>query len=62
MKRIVKYTAIDPFYSDVVQTYIAATLEEVDNIQYETEEFMRGEHASLSMIYNSQIIKDCNII
>ena len=58
MKRIVKYTSIDPYYSDVIQTYIGMTSEEIDNIQYETEEFMKGENFSLSSIYNVNIIED----
>ena len=58
MKRIVKYTAIDPYYSDIVQNYIGCTEEEIDNIQYETEKFMQGEHSSLNMIYKSEIIRD----
>ena len=58
MKRIIKYTAIDPYYSDITQTYIGSSLREIDDIQYETEEFMRGEHYSLSTIYKSEIIKE----
>lgn len=58
MKRIVKYTAIDPYYSDVVQTYIGADSDEIDNIQYETEKFMCGEHSNISSIYKSEVIKD----
>lgn len=58
MKRIVKYTAIDPYYSDVVQTYIGTDSDEIDNIQYETEESMKNCHASLDMIYKSEVIKD----
>ena len=58
MKRIVKYTAIDPYYSDVVQTYIGMDSDEIDNIQYETEESMKNCHASLGMIYKSEVIKD----
>ena len=57
MKRIVKYIAIDPYYSDITQTYIGTSEKEIDNIQYETEEFMRGEHYSLSTIYKTEIIK-----
>ena len=53
MKRIVKYTAIDPYYSDVTQTYIGTTAEEIDNIQYETEQHMKGSHFSLSSIYEN---------
>ena len=56
MKRIVKYTAVDPYYSDQTQTYIGATLSEIDDIQYETEEHMARFHASLGMIYKSEII------
>ena len=36
MKKIVYYPAFD-----VEQTYIGATAEEIDNIQYETEQDMR---------------------
>ena len=56
MKRIVQYTALDPYYSDITQTYIGSSLSEIDNIQFETEEFMQGEHAI--PIYKSEIIKE----
>ena len=57
MKQVVKYTAIDPYYSDQIQTYIGATQEEIDNIRQETEEFMAREHNGLlSMIYKTEII------
>lgn len=58
MKRIVRYVAVDPYYSDQTQTYIGANPTEVDNIQFETEQFMSREHASLSMIYKPEIIFD----
>jgi len=58
MKRVVQYLAIDPYYSDITQTYIGSTIEEIDNIQYETEEFMKGENLSLSSIYKVNIIED----
>ena len=58
MKRIVKYEAVDPYYSDQEQTYIGSSPAEVDAIQWETEEFMAREHCSLSMIYRSKIIFD----
>ena len=60
MKRIVKYTAIDPYYSDVVQTYIGYDSDEIDAIQYETEQFMCKEHANIGCIYKSEVIKDEN--
>lgn len=57
MKQIVKYTAIDPYYSDQEQTYIGATPEEVRNIRSETEEFMsHGE--VLSRMYKVEEIFD----
>lgn len=56
MKRVVKYIAVDPYYSDQVQTYIGSTIEEIDNIQYETEEHMARFHANLGMIYKPEII------
>lgn len=58
MKRIVKYTAIDPYYSDQIQTYIGSSLREIEDIQYETEEFMAKEHYSLGAIYKTEIIFD----
>ena len=58
MKMVVKYTAVDPYYSDQTQTYIGATPDEVDAIRYETEEYMAREHCSLSMIYKAEIILD----
>ena len=58
MKRVVQYLAIDPYYSDITQTYIGSTIDEIDNIQYETEEFMKGENLSLSSIYKVNIIED----
>ncbi len=58
MKRIVKYKAIDPYYSDVIQTYIGTTAEEIDNIQYETEQHMKCSHFSLSSIYKTEWLHD----
>ena len=58
MKRIIKYKAIDPYYSDVTQTYIGITAEEIDNIQYETEQHMKGSHFSLSSIYETEWLYD----
>lgn len=58
MKRIVKYKAIDPYYSDVTQTYIGTSAEELDNIQDETEQHMKGSHFSLSSIYEREWLLD----
>lgn len=40
MVRIVRYVSLDPYYSDVEQTYIGANDSEIDRIQEETEEYM----------------------
>lgn len=58
MKRIIKYIAIDPYYSNVIQTYIGANSDEIDSIQYETEKFMSKEHSNINNIYRSEVIKD----
>ena len=58
MKRIIKYKAIDPLYSDITQTYIGTTAEEIDNIQDETEQYMKGSHFSLSSIYEREWLLD----
>lgn len=58
MKRIVKYKAINPYYSDITQTYIGSYPWEIDNIQEETEEFMKGENSSIYNIYDIEIIDD----
>lgn len=58
MKRIIKYKSIDPYYSDVTQTYIGSTVEEIYNIQEETERYMKGCHSSLGVIYKREVIED----
>ena len=58
MKRIIKYKAIDSYYSDVIQTYIGTSAEELDNIQDETEQHMKGSHFSLSSIYETEWLYD----
>lgn len=62
MKKIVKYIPIDPYYSEFVETYIGSSADEIDKIQYETEEFISREHASLDMIYKTKIILDETIV
>ena len=58
MKRIVKYISVDRYYSDFTETYIGSTQEEIDNIQQETEDAIAQYHASLSLIYKTEIIFD----
>ena len=56
MKRVVKYIAIDPYYSDIIHTFIGSTSEEIDNIQEETENFMN--QSSIFNLYKREIIDD----
>lgn len=57
MKRVVKYEAIDPYYSDFEETYIGTTFDEIDEIQYETEEFMGHNHENgIGCIYKPVVI------
>ena len=58
MKQIVKYIAVDPYYSDQCQTYIGSSSEEIGNIRMETEDAMKGEHYSLSTVYKAEVIYD----
>lgn len=58
MKRIIKYKAIDPLYSDITQEYIGYNAEELDKIQDETEQCMKGSHFSLSSIYEREWLFD----
>lgn len=57
MKRVVKYEAIDPYYSDFEETYIGTTLDEIDTQQYETEKFMGHNHENgIDSIYKTKIV------
>lgn len=57
MKRIVKYTSVSPYHTDITHTYIGSSMREIEDIQYETEEFMAGEeYGGLTSIYKSEVI------
>ena len=58
MKKIIRYIPIDPYYNEFTETYIGSSADEVENIQYETEEFISREHSSLGTIYKTEIILD----
>lgn len=44
MKRVVKYIALDSYYSDFEETYIGTTLYEADMQQEELEEHLDHNH------------------
>jgi hypothetical protein len=56
MKRVVQYIAKDPLYSDIIQNYIGCYPWEIDDIQYETEEAMKGDYPSIHYVYDVKII------
>lgn len=59
MKRVVKYTAIDPYYSDFTETYIGGDYESVDHQQYELEKYVGRNHPhGIDAIYKQEIIEE----
>lgn len=63
MVRKVWYEAIDPYYSDCVQTFIGATWEYLDNQEYEHDKWLGREHpAGIRFIYDKHTIyeSDCS--
>ena len=57
MKRVVKYTAIDPYYQDFTETYIGSDLDSLDAQQYEVEKHIGREHPhGIDAIYKHEII------
>ncbi len=63
MIRKVWYEAIDPYYSDEVQTFIGFTLEELDDLEYEHNKWLgRNYSAGIMCIYKTHTIyeSDCD--
>ena len=59
MKRVVKYTAVDPYYSDFTETYIGGDYESVDQQQYELEKYVGRNHLhGIDAIYKQEIIEE----
>lgn len=59
MKRVVKYNAIDPYYSDFDITFIGADLDSLDYQQYELENYLGREHCNgIGSIYRPEIIEE----
>lgn len=57
MVRKVWYEAIDPYYSDEVQTFIGATWQELEEQEYEYDKWLGREHpAGIRFIYEKRII------
>lgn len=65
MVRKVWYKAIDPYYSDQVQTFIGSTWEDVEEQEYQFNQWLGREHPSgLRFIYETHTIyeSDCDEI
>lgn len=59
MIRVVQYESIDPQYETFIEKYIGSDGDELDRIQYETEEGMCPEHpAGIMFIYKKHILKE----
>lgn len=57
MKRVVKYIALDPYYSDFEETYIGTTLYEIDMQQEELEEYLGHNHENgIQSIYRPELV------
>lgn len=62
MVRKVWYEAIDPYYSDIIQTFVGTTWEDLDNQEYEHDKYLGREHsAGIVFIYDKYTIyeSDC---
>lgn len=63
MIRKVWYEAIDPYYSDEVQTFVGATWEELNDLEYEHNKWLGRNHsAGIMCIYKTHTIyeSDCD--
>lgn len=59
MKAIIKYIAIDPYYSDQVQTFIGADSNSITDQIYEFEDYLGREHSNgIASIYKTESIHD----
>ena len=57
MKLIVKYTAIDPLYSDQTQCFIGSTCEECWDQKYAFEEWLGRDHpCGINCIYQTELV------
>lgn len=62
MIRKVWYEAIDPYYPDQVQTFIGTTFEELDEQEYEHNQWLGRNHpAGIMFVYKTHTIyeSDC---
>ncbi len=57
MRTVIKYTAIDPYYSDQTQTFIGADTKSIDDQIYEFEQWLGKEHSNgIASIYKTEIL------
>ncbi len=59
MRAVIKYVAIDPYYSDQVQTFIGADANSIDDQVYEFEQWLGREYSNgIASIYKTETIHD----
>jgi len=52
MIRIVKYLAIDPYYSSFTEKFIGTTETEIDDLEYDLDQYLGRDHpAGIRFIY-----------
>ena len=62
MKIIKKYTAIDPYYTDQIQTFIGEDINSIDEQIYEFEKWLGKEHPlGIGAIYKEEVIYDSSV-
>lgn len=55
----IKYIAIDPYYSDVEQSFIGLDIDSCERQRFEFESYLGREHSNgISSIYKTEILYD----
>lgn len=58
-KLVVKYEAVDPYYSDQVQTFIGVDIDSCEEQRYEFEKWLGRNHpAGIMFIYKTKILEE----
>lgn len=59
MKVIIKYIAIDPYYSDTIQTFIGESMSSIESQICEYEQYVGREHSmGISAIYKTETLSN----
>ncbi len=59
MRAVIKYIAIDPYYSDQTQTFIGSDANSISDQIYDFEEWLGKEHANgIATLYRTETLYD----